>query len=73
MNEQQARQRLKQILDGLYEEHINYSEANLNTSTGKKGFIEFHLDKLLQGCGGIWDESKAEQYILSLESELHSN
>lgn len=70
MNEEQARIELQKLLDWLYKTHINYSEANLNTSNGKQGFVEFNISRMYREFEGNWDEARAAQYITSLELEL---
>jgi hypothetical protein len=65
MMEQDVRQRLRSIISKLREVHSLGKETKLQDDSSS---IEYHVENIIKGGGGIWNESFARDYIEDLET-----
>jgi hypothetical protein len=67
MMEQDARLRIRSILNKLREAHRIGKETKAEDDSSS---IEYHIKRIIKAGGGSWNESFAKDYIESLEAEI---
>ena len=65
MTEEEVRQRIESIVPQLHEAHHIEKEAREEDYSNS---VEYHIENIIKGGGGIWNESFAEDYVRDLET-----
>lgn len=65
MTEEEVRQRIESIVPQLHEAHHIEKEMRDEDDSSS---VEYHIENIIKGGGGTWNESFAEDYVKDLEA-----
>ena len=63
MNEEEFRNELESVLQGIYERKPDFSDSNL-----PGGYIAWHTSKVTRNDDGSWNQQNAAAYIQLLQA-----